>query len=163
MNSASPLSYRSDARFGRGRDSRNSPVVRVLAPPAALSHNNSHSGDLYARANPGYRFAVLSFFVALTAGCEMQGGREFDAGDVEKIERGVTTKATFGNTSESRSPSPRRKAEETWSYIQQKGPNALQSVAGACTRKFAMSGKSLTIVFTGDTVKDYTLHISGGT
>jgi outer membrane protein assembly factor BamE (lipoprotein component of BamABCDE complex) len=95
--------------------------------------------------------ASVLFVLLLLAGCAMQGGKEFDTDYVSRIERGATTKADVrANLGEPVSRSTAGTGEETWSYV-----------VGVYTGKHKMSGKSLTIMFSGDTVKDYTYSESG--
>lgn len=102
------------------------------------------------------------FVAALLSGCAMQGGREFDTGYVAQIQRGVTTKTDVRqHLGEPVSVTTAGNGEDVWSYAHQKGPNQMQAVLGAYTGKVPMSMQSLTIIFTGDTVKDYTFSTSG--
>jgi outer membrane protein assembly factor BamE (lipoprotein component of BamABCDE complex) len=100
--------------------------------------------------------------IPFVAGCAMQGGRDFDTGYVVSIQRGTTTKADVrANLGEPVSRSTGGNGEEIWSYLYQKGPNQFQAVMGAYTGKVPMSGKSLTITFSGDLVKDYSYSEQG--
>jgi len=105
------------------------------------------------------------FFVVMVAvflsSCAMSRGKNFDSLYVDKIERGVTTKADIRkNIGEPHSVTV-SSFGDSWSYQYLRGPNLIQiygNMLGADNS--GGENKSLTIIFSGNVVKDYTLSES---
>lgn len=100
--------------------------------------------------------AVALCMSSIVSGCAMQSGREFDTAYVDQIARGKTTKAEVRSHLGEPISVTTNADGEVWSYAHQQGQNWMGGVASAYTGKYKMTGEGLTIVFSGDVVKDFT-------
>lgn len=98
---------------------------------------------------------IMALCTSVTPGCAMQSGAKFDIAYADQIERGKTTKADVREHLGKPGTITIREGGEVWTYAHQQGQNWIGGVASAYTGKYKMTSESLTVIFDGDVVKDF--------